>query len=151
MQCSPALQHLPKSFEIKFLNELPPFASFPHQTLHNSSQLTVAVDFNQAICVCVCLCLWWGGCENLNGVHIFPLSLAAIFRDTNKKTVTGAIYKVINISDAVLISNTRYIKVMFVVASCLSLHIQILLCFYFCAISISSILTPPHMDFWLPG
>lgn len=92
MQCSAALKHLPKSFKIKFLNELPPFASFPYQTLHNSSQFTVAVDFNQAISEGK-----GGGCADLNGVHIFPSPQKAIFLDTNKETVTGASYKVINI------------------------------------------------------
>lgn len=38
-----------KRSKIKFLNELPPFASFPYQRLNNVSQSTVAVDFNQAI------------------------------------------------------------------------------------------------------
>ena len=46
MQCSPAL---PKRSEIKFSYGLTHFASFPYQRLHNSSQSTVAIDFNQAI------------------------------------------------------------------------------------------------------
>lgn len=39
----------------------------------------------------------WGGCDNVNGVQTFPLPQTVIFRETNKETVTGAIYKVINI------------------------------------------------------
>ncbi len=84
-------EHLPKRSKIKFLNELPPFASFPHQSLHNSSQSTVAVDFNQAISK------EKGGCEKRNEVHTFASSQTVIFRETNKETVTGAIYKAINI------------------------------------------------------
>lgn len=38
-----------------------------------------------------------GGCRNLDGVHTFPSPQTLIFRETNKETVTGAIYKVINI------------------------------------------------------
>lgn len=91
MQCSAALQHLPERSKIKFLNERLPLASFPHQSLHNSSQSTVAVDFNQAISE------EKGGCNNLNGVQTFPSPQTVIYRETNKETVTGAIYKMINI------------------------------------------------------
>lgn len=77
--------------KLEFLNELPPFASFPYRSLHNSSQSTVAVDFNQAISE------EKGGCNNLNGVYAFPSLQTVIFRETNKETVTGAIHKVINI------------------------------------------------------
>lgn len=38
-----------------------------------------------------------GCCNNANGVYMLPLPQIEIYRETNKETLTEAIYKVINI------------------------------------------------------
>ena len=74
---------------VSFSNQPPPCASFPRQTLHNSSQFTEAVGFNQAVCE-----------EKGDGVHILPSPPTTVFREANKETLTAAIYEAMNISSA---------------------------------------------------